>query len=569
MTSPPNSIKRDDTVWDHWRRHAESTPEREAIIHWTTGSDPYRWTWRNLLEAASFQAGRLQRIGVQQGDVCALIIRHDKYFYPTYMAVCALGALPAVLAYPNNRLHPDKFRAGLEGMSKRSGLDFVLTERTLDPAVRPLMTTANSTLRDVIFPLESFEDWIPGTTALWNHPSSSSHEPALLQHSSGTTGLQKPVVLSHRAILEHVERYGAALELTNEDRVVSWLPLYHDMGLIAAYYLPLTFGIPTIQIDPFEWVAAPVVLLEAITQEKATLCWLPNFGYNFTVDRVRDDDLNAVRLDTIRMLVNCSEPVRSESHERLHQRLAPYGLRKSALSACYAMAETTYAVTQTPPGQPARVLAVQRDELAKGNVIVTEDLSAARQCVSSGSVISGCQIRIVDQERRDVPIGSIGEIAISSVSLFDGYRNYPEKTAEVLIDGWFFSGDLGFAIESEYYVIGRKKDVIILAGNNVYPEDVEDALGKCPGVIPGRAVAFGTYDETIGTEVLCTVAETDAELPKEKKRLRLAILKAGMDMDVTIARVYLVPPRWLIKSSSGKLSRSANRERALTELSWK
>jgi acyl-CoA synthetase (AMP-forming)/AMP-acid ligase II len=266
------------------------------------------------------------------------------------------------------------------------------------------------------------------------------------------------------------------------------------------------------------------------------------------------------------MLINCSEPVRARSHERFHARFAPYGLRREALGACYAMAETTFAVSQTLAGQQARVLNVSRSELGNGRVRVAPSDSDARACVSSGKPIAGCAVRIVDEKRQDLPAGSVGEIAISSVSLFDGYRNYPEKTSEVLDCGWYFSGDYGFVDDGECFVVGRRKDTIIVAGNNVFPEDVEDAVGQVEGVIPGRVVAFGAEDEAAGTETLCVVAESSVEIDTDKKKLRMAILVAGLAIDVTIARVYLVPPRWLIKSSAGKPSRSANKQRALDEL---
>ena len=162
-----------------------------------------------------------------------------------------------------------------------------------------------------------------------------------------------------------------------------------------------------------------------------------------------------------------------------------------------------------------------------------------------------------------MPDGMVGEIAIASVSMFAGYRNYPEKTAECMRGSWYHSGDLGFLLEGECYVVGRRKDVIIVAGNNVFPEDLEDAVGKVPGVLPGRVVAFGVDDEKLGTEVLCVVAETDRQAEEERKALRIAILRAGMAIDVTISRVYLVPPRWMIKSSSGKPARSTNKARAI------
>lgn len=563
MTSPIYDIEADGLVWDHWRRHADDAPDSEAIIHVSAEAPPHRWRWGDLIGAASCAARWLAGRGVRKGDVCALVVRHHKDFYPLYMGISALGALPSVLAYPNARLHPDKFREGLEGMSRRSGLDHIVTERDLAGVVEPLVAGRDSTIKQILFPLEALGG--QPAAAPVDHAESTAEEPCLLQHSSGTTGLQKPVVLSHRAILEHVRRYGEAIALAPTDRVASWLPLYHDMGLIAAFYLPLVCGVPLVQLSPMEWVTSPILLLQAISREQATLCWLPNFAYNFMTDRIREEDLDGVRLTSIRMLINCSEPVRAESHDRFRERFARHGLRRDALAACYAMAETTYAVTQTPPGREAGTITVDRNALTQGNVVLTSD-GAGRRCVSSGALISGCRVRIIDERNRDVPPGTVGEIVISSVSLFDGYRNYPEKTAEVLRDGWYHSGDIGFVHDDEYFVIGRKKDLIIVAGNNVFPEDVEDAVGRVPGVIPGRVVAFGAEDERGGTEMLCVIAETEL-LGDDAKRLRIAVMQAGMAIDVTISRVYLVPQRWLIKSSSGKPARASNKARALEQIS--
>jgi fatty-acyl-CoA synthase len=552
-------------VWDRWKKHAEDTPHREAIVHWTASEAPFRWPWGELVEQSMRLSAHLSQSGVGAGQVCGLIFRHHKFFYPLYMAVAALGAIPAVLAYPNNRLHPDKFRAGLEGMSRQSGLDWVLTERALEEAVAPLLTRAGTTVRGMLFPIDGASGSIDGRS-LPPHPSCSPDSTCLLQHSSGTTGLQKGVALSHRAILEHVDRYGVSIDIRESDKIVSWLPLYHDMGLIAALYLPLTLGIPLVQLDPFEWVAAPIILLEAISKEAATLCWLPNFAYNLMADRIRDDDLEGVRLDTIRMLVNCSEPVRAESHERFYERFARLGLKRDALSACYAMAETTFAVTQSAPGREARQLDLDRDELAQHRVAPAGTATSPRCCVSSGMPIPGCQVKIIDESGVTQPEDQVGEIAIRSVSLFDGYRNNPEKTAEVLVDGWYLSGDYGFFHEEELYVIGRRKDVLIVAGKNIYPEDIEDVVTRVPGVLPGRVVAFGLDDERSGTEQVCVVLETAVETAPDRRRLRLAIIQAGMEIDVTIYRVYLAPPRWLIKSSAGKPSRQANKQRAAESL---
>jgi acyl-CoA synthetase (AMP-forming)/AMP-acid ligase II len=180
-----------------------------------------------------------------------------------------------------------------------------------------------------------------------------------------------------------------------------------------------------------------------------------------------------------------------------------------------------------------------------------------------GRSIDGCELKVVDDRGSELPDGHVGEIAIRSVSLFEGYRNQPGKTAEVLKDGWYFSGDYGACYDGEYYILGRKKDIIIVAGNNISPEDVEDAVNEVPGVIPGRVVAFGVEDSASGTELVCVIAETGETDEKGLKAIRRKIGEAGIRIDVAISRVYLVPSRWLIKSSAGKLSRKANRQRIL------
>jgi fatty-acyl-CoA synthase len=553
------------TMWTRWLRNAERLPAQDAIVHWLADGDAFRWTFAALVEAAEVCASNLLENGILPGEVCALIIRHHPSLYPLYLGCVRIGVIPAILAYPNARLHPDKFRQGLEGMSRRSGLDWILTERDLEPTIRPLIEQAGSTVRGVQFPLEwdirtrrgrESDVKISGI-----HDRISASDPLLLQHSSGTTGLQKPVMLSHAAVQEHINRYSRVLRLDRDDRIVNWLPLYHDMGLIAAFHLPLALGIPTILINPLEWVMFPSILLDAVTRERGTISWLPNFAFDMMANKIRDSDLENVDLKTWRLVINCSEPVRHESHQKFEKRFQRFGLTPMSISTCYAMAEATFAVTQSAPESRPVVLAVNRTDLAKGMVSVTPNESEARLCVSSGTLIPGCEIRIVDKSGSLLPGESVGEFAIRSVSLFDGYRNYPEKTAEVLRDGWYFSGDLGFKYGADYFVIGRKKDIIIVAGTNIYPEDVESAISAVRGVIPGRVVAFGEDDAKSGTERLCVMVETEIVDSAEQRQLRNAILKAGIAIDVSITNIYLVPPRFLIKSSSGKPSRQANKAR--------
>ncbi len=556
------------TLWQQWQSIAERTPDREAIIHWVAGEEPIRWTYGELMKEANKFSLLLLEKGIKRNDVCAIIFHHNKDFYPLYLGISGIGALPAVLAYPNPRLHPDKFRQGLEGMSQRSGLDWILTEHEMEEIIRPFTDKAESTVKELLFPLEwdrenANQSLQTELDSLRN--SIETTEPFLLQHSSGTTGLQKPVVLSHKAVLDHVQHYTKALDFNDNDKVVSWLPLYHDMGLIGAFHLPLAFGIPSIQIDPFEWVLAPILMFEATSLEKATVAWLPNFAYNLLADKLPEDELEGLSLDSFRVITNASEPIRAESHQKFYARFQKYGLNKSALITMYGMAETTLAFTQAPLDKPLLEIVVDRQKLSQGTVeLANENSVVSRTCVSSGVLIDGTEMKIVDENREEIDPHLVGEIAVKSVSMFDGYRNYPEKTAEVLdADGWYYTGDYGFIYEDELFVIGRKKDIIINAGKNIYPEDIEDMLNKLEEIIPGRIIAFGEFDEEIGTELVSVVAETKLSDDSDLHKLKLKIMQTGMGMDVNIHNIYLVPPRWLIKSSAGKPSRKANKSRIL------
>ncbi|MGD0711981.1 MAG: AMP-binding protein [Bacteroidales bacterium] len=551
-----------EIIWQRWERNSANNPNADAVIHWIPGKEPFRWSFSDLLKTAKLFSVMLKKSGIKRNDVCALIIQHNPYFYPLYMGVSALGAIPAVLAYPNPRLHPEKFSQGIEGMSQRSGLDWIITESSLVPILKPLIERKGSTIKGIHLPLEQSLNAID--IKEYNPPKTiMDSDPFLLQHSSGTTGLQKPVILSQRAILDHAASYGEALKVNAEDKVVSWLPLYHDMGLIASFLLPLIWGIPSIQINPFDWIIAPELMLMAISKEKASLAWMPNFAFNLMANKIHDEDIEGISLSSMRMLINSSEPIRKNSNTLFADKFRKFGFNPNAISTLYGMAETTMAVTQTVAGEKPGEVKADRMELSHGRLVHTDEEKSARVCVSSGKLIRGCEIKIVDDNRQELSQGRVGEIAIRSVSLFDGYRNYPEKTAAVMQEGWYFSGDFGFEFRGEYYIIGRKKDIIISAGKNIFPEDVEDLLAFIKGLIPGRIVAFGEDDEEAGTELVSVIAETGITDEKEMDKLKIEILKAGMSADIAISNVYLVPQRWLIKSSAGKPGRNINKERIL------
>jgi fatty-acyl-CoA synthase len=377
------------------------------------------------------------------------------------------------------------------------------------------------------------------------------------------------VALSHAAVLTQLEHLAAALQVSDHDRIYSWLPLYHDMGLIACFMLPLVYHLPVVMQSPMDWVVRPDTMLELISDHRCTLAWVPNFALQFVARRVRAEDVSHCDLSSLRGLINCSEPIRAHSMDEFQLTYAPLGLRPDALKSSYAMAENVFAVTQSQINGVPRRLWIAGDELWRKHVAVpVTEKSAGSLCfVSSGGCLPGNHVRIVSSGGTDLADGEVGEILIRSDSLFDGYFNRPDLTAKVFQDGWYGSGDLGFSLDGELYVIGRAKDLIIVAGKNIYPQDIEEIVCNHPAIHDGRTVAFGMYNPDLGTQDVIVVAETKTEeglkdAPEIERALRNAIVA---ELDITPRAICLKPPRWIVKSTAGKPARSTTREKLLIE----
>jgi len=388
----------------------------------------------------------------------------------------------------------------------------------------------------------------------------------LLQHSSGTTGLQKGVALSHRAVLNQLSAYGPTIRMTPADVVVSWLPLYHDMGLIAGFLMPILLRAKLVLMSPFDWVRAPQRLLQAVSAHRGTLSWLPNFAYNFCARKIRDRDLEGVDLSTWRAVINCSEPMRWSSHEAFRERFQAYGLRPEALATCYAMAENVFAVTQGGIDSPVTVDEVHRESLlSRGRAEPAPGDDLAVKMLSAGVPIPNTSVRVVDEGGRDLPERQIGEIVLQGDCLLTGYFRRDDLTENAFLEGWYRTGDLGYLADGELYVTGRKKELIIVGGKNIYPQDLEALAEEVEGVHPGRVVAFGVFNEELGTEDVVVVAEADGNDPSDRKRIAREIRDAiARGSDVNARYVEVVDRGWLLKTSSGKNARRANREKYLS-----
>jgi fatty-acyl-CoA synthase len=310
-----------------------------------------------------------------------------------------------------------------------------------------------------------------------------------------------------------------------------------------------------------------------VTRYHGTLTWLPNFAYNFCAQKIRDRDLAGVDLSSWRAVINCSEPMRWESQQAFAQRFAAFGLRPEAMATCYAMAENVFAVTQGGIDGPVVVEAIERRALIAGQAVPRDeaagapDAPATVKMLSAGRPLPNVRLRVLDEQRRELPERRVGEIALRSDCILTGYYNRADLTALAFHDGWYLTGDLGYLAEGELFVTGRKKDLIIVGGKNVHPQDLEALAGEVPGVHPGRVVAFGVFDEELGTEEVVIVAEADSEADDERRRLADEVRQCvNRGSDIAVRVVQIVGPRWVLKTSSGKLARAANREKYLAEL---
>ena len=550
----------------HWL--LEHKPNATAIIL-RDGEREQAITYADFFMSAARYAHALEAAGVQSGDLVVLVLPHGESVVYGFWGALLIGAVPSIFPFLSDKLDRDRYFESVRRLIEHSRARVVIADVALAVPLRDHLAGLPS-----LAAIVNAERLEPGgdPNAYLSRPLPDANTTAFLQHSSGSTGLQKGVMLSHRAVINQIASYSEAIRLQPDDVIVSWLPLYHDMGLIAAFVLPIMQAIPLVLMSPFQWVREPQMMLHAITTHRGTLCWLPNFAYNFLAQRLRDSALEGVDLSSLRAVINCSEPVYADSHRAFCNRFAPYGLREHVLLTCYAMAENTFAVTQSAVGKPPRVDRVDRRALAETQIAqpVQGDTPTV-EIVSCGTPIAGCDARVVGAGGEPLSDRRVGEIILHSDSMLSGYYRRPDLTSEAIRDGWYFTGDMGYLADGELYVTGRKKDLIIVSGKNVYPQDIENLLHDVPGVHPGRVVAFGVKNAQLGTEDVAVLVEANSADLLDDADAKAAIsrtirARVAQNTEVTARYVHVVAPKWLIKTSSGKIARAANRDKFLKEL---
>jgi fatty-acyl-CoA synthase len=521
-------------------RAAAVRAQRPAFTFLGAGAKTY--TFAELFDAARDIARRIEQQGLDAADSpLGILLRSQEGQTLHYLAALAAGAVPAILTPPNRKLNREYYAVTMAEVLRRSRFHALISD--VDDLSVPVATYAPDTLeRSSAAPTRTRDD--AGSEVL---------DASFLQFSSGTTGIKRGVLVRDEAVLAQLHAYADALELTEEDRIVSWLPLYHDMGFIACLNMPLLFGLHTIVIDPIDWVTRPALLLQAASHFGGTLSWNPNFAYAFMAQRVRDADLDELDLSSLRGLVNCSEPVTHASQQQFLRRFSPLGLRHDVFMGCYAMAETTFALTHGPASDPTALDHVGPTSGARSR--------HADPYVSVGRPIARVDLEVMDDRGRPRPDREIGELWVRSPFNFTGYYGDRRATEAAFVGDWYRTGDLGYRVGNDFFVTGRSKDVLIVGGVNVFPHDLEEVAGRVEGVLPGRTVAFARFDEARQTERVTILAESDRQGEAGRETLLRIRQWIQSSFDLAAFEVHLVPPGWLVKSSSGKIARSANREK--------
>jgi fatty-acyl-CoA synthase len=532
--------------------------DQTAIVFVQTEQAPVVVSREDFRRECLKTASAMESLGVSSRDL--VIIAHTQDLESIYLfwGAIFLGAIPSIFHTVTEKISYDLYFTDMPDLIDQTGAEVVFTTDAFAPLLAPKVRCQVYKSSDLQSSAADFSaDRMP-----------NSDEIALVQHSSGSTGAKKGVAFSHEAVLNQIASYSTALRVDEDDVVVSWMPLYHDGGMIAGHILPLVQGLPLVLMSPFDWVKHPGILFRAIGEYQGTLTWLPNFAYNHCVRRVREKDIEGVRLDSVKAFINAAEPVREKSHRQFLEKFAPYGLEAEKLTVMYGMAENVLAITQTRLGEEPLVDVINRIALEEQRVAepVDRDHPDAFPVVSCGTPIANVELRVVDDDFQDLPDRHLGQLVVRSNCLFEEYYRQPDLTADAFHDGWHLTGDLGYMVQGEVFVTGRLKDLIIHAGKNVYPHDVEEIVNQVPGVHPGRVVAFGVFDEREGTELIAVVAESDSGDDQAQEALKYAIRDAvARRTTVTLAYVDIVDREWMIKTSSGKIPRSANREKWMNE----
>jgi len=548
------------TLTEMLDHHAVESPDRLHIRLYDDacekGGAGDTLTYRQLQAGAKRVATGLVGIGLNPGEAVALMLPTRRDYFFAFFGILYAGGIPVPI-YPPTRISQigDHIRRHFGILANCRARALITTEESR--TVATLLRGGVETIRAVttVDDLSRDEDVGP-------LPVIAPGDTAFVQYTSGSTGQPKGVILTHANLLANIRAMGRALQVTSDDVFVSWLPLYHDMGLIGAWLGSLYHGVELVIMSPLRFLARPERWLFAIQRFGGTITASPNFGFAFCVKRIGDEKLEGLDLSTLRAICNGAEPVSPQTIKHFAARFTPFGFRESAMMPVYGLAECSVGLAFPPLGSGPRVERIARKAFSvSGTAILARDDDTALAFVGCGRALPGHAIRVVDAASHELPDRREGRLQFKGASATAGYLHNPELTAELMDGNWLDSGDMAYMADGEVFITGRAKDIIIRAGRNIYPQELEDAVGEIEGVRKGSVAVFASPDPSSGTEQLVVLAETRRFDEHSSARITRAIEELAIDLTAQPPdKVLLAPPNTVLKTSSGKIRRAASRE---------
>lgn len=535
----------------------QSATAPQIILLGEQGEEEHALSYGELLKSAEQCGAGLLEHGLERGDAVSLMLPTSKDFFIAFFGVLFAGGVPVPLYPP---FQTSKLQDHLERQVRileNAQAKFFIAHALTKDAARVLLLRLPQLKK--VFEVTELCGFSPrkGSVAVYGQ------DLALIQYTSGSTGDPKGVCLSHQNLLANIRAMGEAIAVTPKDVFISWLPLYHDMGLIGAWLGSLYFGLKTVIFSPLHFLARPANWLWAIHRYRGTLSGAPNFAYDICARRIPDEALTGLDLSSWRFAFNGAEAVFADTVWRFTTRFGHYQLSEAAFAPVYGLAENSVGLTFPPLGRGPRSDMVSKRVLEREDRAqpVLENGPDAINIVCCGKPLPRHDVRVVNSLGIEQADRLVGQIQFRGPSQTSGYFRNEEATGKLFKNGWVETGDRGYVVNGELYVVGRSKDVIIRAGRNLYPVQLEQALNEVPGVRKGNVVVFGAAAQEGGTEQLIVAVESKKLKAEEQARLQAEVQRVILtNLGEPADQVLILPPQSIPKTSSGKIRRSASRE---------
>lgn len=537
--------------------HVHTHPDRPHIYLYEGSGEEKAVTYAELLQGAQEVAGGLRELGLQPSQPVALMLPTGMDYFLSFLGVLLAGGI-AVPLYPPANPHQ------LEDHLKRQ-------TSILNNSQAPVIITINEAKRvgqflkakvETLKHIVTVNDLCQHGANIWR-PNRRASDIAFLQYTSGSTGTPKGVIVTHAMLLANIRAMAKATGFSSDEVMISWLPLYHDMGLIGAWLGSLCYAAPFVVMSPLAFLSRPSRWLWAIHHHRGTMSASPNFGYELCLNKIKDEEIQGLDLSSWKFALNGAEPVSPKTLYRFSERFESFGFNPKALMPCYGLAETTVGLSFTPTGWGPMISRVKREPIMNhGKVIpASPEDETALSFVSCGPPVPGTEVRIVDEMGEVVGEYQEGRLQFRGPSCTTGYYRNEEATQKLFHGQWLDSGDYAYISNKEIYITGRAKEIIIRAGRNIYPYVLEEAVGNVTGVRKGRVAVFGSNDPKIGTEKLIVLAETKEKNAQTLEAIRHQINTVSVDLlGAPPDEIILAQPNTLLKTSSGKMRRAALRD---------